>query len=163
MLPLSVMMSTAFKTLPVGYQRVLWLMAAQYDGSNNGDLALTRKQAAHFGLKNERDRSLGLRELERRGLIEKTRQGGIASGVKFPTLWAVTWKAIQHADGKKLDVVRLAPATWNQFNDSQPASSPTANRLARRRFYDSQPASSKAHFTTANGIAPSKNLGEVSS
>ena len=56
MLPLSVMISPAFKTLPVGYQRVLWLLAAQYDGGNNGDLSLTRKQAAHFGLSNERHR-----------------------------------------------------------------------------------------------------------
>src|SRR5687767_2293384 len=84
MLPLSVMISPAFRTLRVGYQRVLWLLAAEYDGSNNGNLALTRKQATHYGLNNERHRSYGLRELERRGLIAKTRQGGIASGVKFP-------------------------------------------------------------------------------
>jgi hypothetical protein len=161
MLPLSVMISEAFKTLPAGYQRVLWLLAAQYDGTNNGDLALTRKQAAHFGLNNERHRSNGLRELEARGLIEKTRQGGIAAGTKFPTLWALTFHSIQHREGRKLDAVRLPTNAWRQFQDTHVASSTTRTQLARKGVHDTHPASSEPASTTRTLIAPSENLGPV--
>ena len=131
MLPLSVLMSSAFKTLPVGYQRVLWLLAAQYLGDNNGDLALTRKQAANFGLNNERHRSHGLRALEARGLIVKTRQGGIASGGKLPTLWAITWRAIDYCEGMKLNVVRLPPLTWIDWSKKQKLDTHVASNTTR--------------------------------
>lgn len=166
MLPLRVMIHDAFKTMPIGYQRVLWLLAAQYDGSNNGNLALTRKQARHFGLNNERHRSQGLRELERRGLIEKTRQGGIASGSKLPTLWALTWHSIQWADGRKLDTVRLPPNTWanwpGKIHDTHPASSTTRTGSAENGSHDTHPASSDPQSTTRTPLAPSKTLGGVS-
>ena len=140
MLPLCVLISPAFKTLPVGHQRVLWLLAAQYDGTNNGDLTLTRKQAAHYGLNNERHRSLGLRELERRGLIVKTRPGGVRNGSKVPTLWALAWRSIEHKDGQKVDVVTLPPNGW-------------------RKFDDTHVASNDPDSTTRTLLAPSENLG----
>jgi len=113
-LPLSVLMSKKFNTMPVGYQRVLWLLAAQFYGTNNGNLALTRKMAAHFGLNNERHRTNGLRMLEDRGFIVKTRPGGISLGKGKPTLWALTWRSIHHWAGEKLDTPKLPPMTYRR-------------------------------------------------
>jgi hypothetical protein len=115
-LPLSVLMHSAFKTLPVGFQRVLWLLAAQYNGTNNGNLSLTRAQALLFGLNNERHRTYGLRALAARGLIEKTCQGGIAGG-KRPTLWALAWKAIDFEEGQQREVVRPPPCGWLEWKE----------------------------------------------
>jgi hypothetical protein len=101
------------------------MLAAQYRGNNNGDLALTRKQAAHFGLKTERTRTHGLSELEARGLIIKTRQGGISYGGRQPTLWALSWKPLNYRDGRELQLVSRAPDAWKQWRglDSQSSTS----------------------------------------
>ena len=116
-LPLSVLVHPAFKTLPVGYQRVLWLLASRYDTYNNGALTLTRRQAEALGLNNERHRSLGLRELEARGLIEKTRTGGIATGGRMPTQWALTWVSVHYRNGRKLSVVAAPKRTWMEWSE----------------------------------------------
>jgi hypothetical protein len=113
-LELRTRVSDAYKTLPARFKEVLWLLAAQYRGNNNGDLALTRKQALHFGLKNERTRTHGLRELEKRGLIIKTRQGGISYGGRQPTLWALSWKALNYRDGEALQLVSMPANGWKQ-------------------------------------------------
>lgn len=161
MLPLTVMLSTAFKTMPVGYQRVLWLLAAQYDGTNNGNLALTRKGAKHFGLNDERTRSRGLRELEKRGLIEKTKQGGIASGAKHPTLWALTWQPVQYDGGERRGVVRLASHAYSSWRDQsyQCASSMASKVIAKNGSHDTQCDSSDPRSTAINVVAPSETLG----
>jgi hypothetical protein len=116
-IPVSVMVSTAYRTLPARFKEVLWLLAAQYRGNNNGDLALTRKQARHFGLNNERTRTHGLRELEARGLIIKTRQGGISYGGRQPTLWALSWKPVNSRDGKELQLVSRPSNDWKQWRE----------------------------------------------
>jgi len=159
MLPVRVLIAGAFKTLPVGYQRVLWILAAQYDGGNNGDLALTRKMAKHFGLNNERQRSHGLKELEVRGLIEKTRQGGLSyGGIRRPTLWALTWRPIDYSDGKKLDCVRLPPESWRKFPDTQGECDPTRKVSARNGSADTQGECETPPSPTRTLIVPSKNL-----
>jgi len=111
------MVSQAYRTLPAKYQAVLWMLAAQYRGNNNGDLALTRKQAQHFGLNNERTRTHGLRELEARGIIVKTRQGGISYGGRQPTLWALSWKPVNYRDGEELRAVGLPSSGWKQWRE----------------------------------------------
>jgi len=115
--PVSVMTSSAFRTLPAGAKVVLFALAAQYRGTNNGDLALTRKQALHFGLNNERTRTRSLRDLEARRLIVKTRQGGISYGGKQPTLWALAWRPIDCRDGRELAAVALPPNGWKQWRE----------------------------------------------
>lgn len=150
MIPLNVMLSEAFKTMPVGYQRVVWILAAQYTGANNGNLALTRKMGRHFGLNNERHRCDGLRMAEERGLIVKTRQGGIANGSKFPTLWALTWHATQHIHGEPLGVVRLPSNRWGDWkqkiHDMHVASSHDTHVASENAIYDTHVASSEAHL-----------------
>jgi hypothetical protein len=129
--PVAVLTHPAFTTLPVGYQRVLWLLAAEYNGANNGDLALTRKQALVYGLNNERHRSYGLRELELRGFIEKARQGLLATGAKVPTLWALAWHAINYVDGRRLELPRPATRRWEQWSADMVADKARKGRASR--------------------------------
>jgi hypothetical protein len=119
MVPVRVLISDAFKTLPVSYQRVLWLLAAQYRGGNNGDLALTKKMAQHYGLNNERTRTHGLRELAARGLIVKTQEGGVGWHGKRPTLWALGWKPVQYRNGQQLAAVSLPRDAWADWREAE--------------------------------------------
>jgi hypothetical protein len=130
-LPVAVLTHAAFTTLPVGFQRVLWLLAAEFNGYNNGNLALTRKQALEYGLNNERHRSHGLRELERRGLIEKTRQGLLATGARVPTLWALAWHPTHYLEGRLLEVPRRATRGWEQWSADIAADKARTRRVPR--------------------------------
>ncbi len=113
-IPLRVMASEAFRTLRSTHKVVLFLVAAQYRGTNNGDLALTRSMARELGVTSEETRSHGLRELAERGLIVKSYQGGMRPF--GPTRWALTWKSIDYLDRRKLEHRRGAPDTWKKYS-----------------------------------------------
>lgn len=92
MLPDEVLKSDACRTLPHPAHRILVALAAQYFGTNNGSLSLTRKTAAEYGIGNPYALGDGLRELEERGLIAKTRPGR-----RIPprsSLFALAWRLI---------------------------------------------------------------------
>jgi hypothetical protein len=95
-LPCAVLVTLAVTTLEHAHFRVLALLAAQYNGSNNGALGLTPSQAAQSGIGSNRTLYAGLRALEARGLIERTYQ---ASRVPpRPTMYALTWVAVDDTD-----------------------------------------------------------------
>lgn len=122
-IPVKVLTSSAFKSLRSRYQMVLVALAATYRGRNNGDLKFTRQDALNFGITSETTRTRGLKLLAEHGLIEQTFRGGLSFGSgRKPTLWALTWRAIDHANGRKLDVVRLPPNSWKSWRvDFSPA------------------------------------------
>lgn len=74
-------------------------LAAQYNGSNNGDLSAAPKTMALFGWRSNSTIKKSLNELIAMGFIEKTRQGGRNKC----SLYAITWQAIDDCKGK-LDV-----------------------------------------------------------
>lgn len=89
MLPVPVLNTEAVKTLSHAAFRVLTLLAAQFDGRNNGDLGLTSNQAATSGIRSENTFYRALRELEERGLLERTYE---ASRVPpRPTKYGLAW------------------------------------------------------------------------
>lgn len=91
-LPLTVLNQAAVKTLGHADFRILVLFAAQFTGYNNGSLGLTASQAAESGIRSDKTFYRALRELEARGLIERTFH---ASRVPpRPTMYALTWIAI---------------------------------------------------------------------
>ncbi len=92
MLPLTVLDKAAVKTLSHAAFRVLLLMAAQYNGGNNGALGITRIQAAANGIGSHHTLYGALRTLAERGLIEQTYP---ASRVPpRPTKYALTWMSV---------------------------------------------------------------------
>ena len=143
------------------HQMVLVVLAAQYRGENNGDLALTRKMALHYGIKSERARCGGLRELAERGLIVKACQGGMRP--LGPTTWALTWEPINYWAGRKLDAVRIAPESWkrwqpNLINDTPRDSSTTPHVSVVKPINDTPRDSSEAQLTAPHVEAPSRTL-----
>jgi DNA-binding MarR family transcriptional regulator len=90
--PCAVLSHAAVTSLSHAQFRVLVLMAGQFNGHNNGALGLTASQAAEQGIASERTLYAALRELERRGLIERTFP---ASRIPpRPTMYALTWRAV---------------------------------------------------------------------
>jgi hypothetical protein len=103
MIPVEVIQSPACVSLPHYAFRLLILFAAQFTGRNNGDLEMTWERALRGGMTGKRQLCQGLVMLALRGLILKTRQGGIAAGRgmgRKPTLYAVTWRKIDPCEGK---------------------------------------------------------------
>jgi hypothetical protein len=90
-LPLTVLVSPAVVTLDHAPFRVLVLLAAQFTGYNNGQLALSKTQAAEQNITNK-TLYKALAELETRGLIEETY--GASRVPPRPTMYALCWLAI---------------------------------------------------------------------
>jgi len=89
MLPLVVLETPAAKTLSHAAFRVLVLLAADFNGHNNGAIGITAKQAAENGIASDKTLYRSLRQLEERQLIEQTYP---ASRVPpRPTMWALNW------------------------------------------------------------------------
>jgi hypothetical protein len=91
-LPLSVLSTPAVTTLSHAHFRVLALLAAQFNGYNNGSLGITRTQAAKQGVGSDHTLYGALKALELRGLIDQTYH---ASRVPpRPAMYAITWESL---------------------------------------------------------------------
>lgn len=91
-LPLTVLSTKAVTTLAHSEFRVLVLLAAQYNGRNNGALGITHSQAAINGIVSKHTLYKALTALEDRGLIRETYP---ASRVPpRPKMFALTWISI---------------------------------------------------------------------
>jgi len=86
-------------------------IAAQYNGSNNGDLCAAWGLMERRGWRSRDTLFRALCELRHYGFIELTRQGGLSC----PSLYAVTWQSIDDCAGK-LDVTatRVASGLWKE-------------------------------------------------
>lgn len=106
-----------FMTLSPNACKVLLFLAAQYTGSNNGDLGIAWKIARLKGFTSNGTLKAAARELVAKGFLVQTRQGGR----NRCSLFALAWFAIDHCDGK-LDVPPSAVATnaWLKINLSEP-------------------------------------------
>jgi len=89
--PRQVLESEAYKALPDSAARVLFAIAAQFYGVNNGGLALPWSAAPTLGVTTQAKLYGGLRLLETTDLILCTRRGMLVGGKKRPTLYALTW------------------------------------------------------------------------
>ena len=76
--------------------KLLCELARQYNGHNNGDLGAAITVLKLRGWKSSDTLNNALHELRHYGLIELTRQGGL----NMPSLYAVTWHAIDDCKGK---------------------------------------------------------------
>lgn len=95
-LPVRVLEHVAVTTLSHAAFRVLVLLAASYNGHNNGALGLTAEQAVAAGIGSRHTFYGAIAELQERRLIVRTHP---ASRVPpRPTMWAITWLAIDDTD-----------------------------------------------------------------
>lgn len=91
--------------------KLLCELARQFNGHNNGDLCATLSLLKTRGWKSSDTISWALKELRHYGLIALTRQGGLLG----PSLFALTWIAIDECGGKlEVPVTKVAPGDWKQ-------------------------------------------------
>ncbi|WP_093286134.1 hypothetical protein [Solimonas aquatica] len=92
--------------------KLLCVLARQFNGGNNGDLCAARKVVGPHGFSSPETLLWALRELQHYRLIVQTRQGGLGIG---PSLYALTWHAIDECNGK-LDCAATSapPGDWKQ-------------------------------------------------
>lgn len=91
--------------------KLLINIAAQYDGSNNGDLSATLSQLKTRGWSSSETLRLALDELLHYGWIKLSRHGGLGMG---PNLYAVTWWPIDECAGKiHIPPTTTAPDDWD--------------------------------------------------
>lgn len=106
--------SLAWRALSNADKLVYLAMRRRLLSTNNGNIAATLAQMKEAGIKSSSTLATALRRLEQVGLIEKTRQGGIASGGKSCSLYRFTDEAT--FDLPKLGVsARPATNEWRQF------------------------------------------------
>jgi hypothetical protein len=137
LLPLDVLQSEAVRTLPHYAYPVLLALAVQFNGRNNGDLCATLGTLRPFGVTSNEQLVKSLRELLRRGLVIKTRQGG-----KRPlgcSLYGVGWVRIHESEKYDVGVgATIKPvngwARWTAARQNdRTAGSPISGRPADQR------------------------------
>jgi hypothetical protein len=132
MIPVEVLTSEAYRTLPNWAVPVLVAFAAQYRGNNNGDLALSWSMARLFGIDSKWQLTASIAMLLERGLIQKTRQGG--KKPLGPCLYALTWQPINDLKGKiESGETFLATNAWAKWTSKSqsPASAINQQHLIR--------------------------------
>ena len=90
MLPHSIIQHPAVATLHPACRWVLVALVAQYDGKNNGALALPMPTARLFGITSSNTLNRSLRELRARGLVIQTHPGSYHP--PEVARYAITWK-----------------------------------------------------------------------
>jgi hypothetical protein len=91
MVPEALVTHPSFLTLPSISMRILLVMATRFKGSNNGSISFPFAAAEELGITHSKPTFVdALQELEVRGLIIKTRQGGTSR----VNLFALGWRGI---------------------------------------------------------------------
>lgn len=107
-----------FHALSTRAVKLLIDIAAQYRGTNNGDLCATYSVMKKRGWTSNDQIQKGLKELVERGWLIQTRQG---RRPKVASLYAITWEAIDECGGKlEVSATRTAPNTWRQEPPEKP-------------------------------------------
>lgn len=113
-LPLNLINTGKYRSLSHHAVKLLVDIGSQYRGFNNGDLCAAWSVMRQCGWRSRSTLFNAKNELLDVGFIMVTRQGGR----NCPTLYAITWKAIDECKGK-LDVepTKAPPGGWLDCSD----------------------------------------------
>ena len=111
MFPCDVLNHETFRTLSPRATKLVVDIAAQYRGSNNGDLSATLSLMRDRGWNSSDQLDKAKKELVEKDVIRVARQGGLNKC----NLYALTWFPIDECDGK-LDITSTitAPHDWKR-------------------------------------------------
>lgn len=93
-LPWDVVLSPQFAALSGSALKLLMELRAQYKGHNNGNLDATWSRLSRRGWRSKETVHIALRELIFGGWIVRTVKGKKLGGTHYPSLYALTWEAI---------------------------------------------------------------------
>lgn len=152
---MSVLESEACRTLDHAAFKVLAILAAHYNGRNNGSMALTPSFAERFGLKGRNTIYRSLETLQDRGLLVKTRQG-LKQKNTF-SLYGLGWEDIHVLEGQLLDHPEMRNSSrWLKWKPV-----PTTGTGSQKVTRDSRVthASPAAQLQTHHGEGPVPTTG----
>lgn len=119
--PMAVLNSVAYIQLSLSAKALLWDIAAQYSGDNNGDLAIAMKILSPRGWKSQTTVRKARDELVEAGLIAETRRGARPNKA---SLYGLTWCNLDPCGGK-LDISPVAfPRGAYKLKNPLPAITP---------------------------------------
>lgn len=106
--------SVAWKALSLAERGLYIALRRKLHGSNNGNIEATLGTLKHEGIKSSATLAKGLRALMTTGVIDKTRQGGVAYGQRVCSLYRFTDEVV--FEFPKLRI-KAMPATneWKKF------------------------------------------------
>lgn len=106
LIPHAVQDSPAWRLCSGTGVKLLCDLARQFRGNNNGDLCAAPAIVPGYA---PETRTRALRELRHLGLLLLTRQGGLHG----PSLFALTWRAIDECGGKlQVSATHKPPSDW---------------------------------------------------
>jgi hypothetical protein len=106
--------SMAWRALSWVEQGLYIAMRRKLRATNNGNIEATLATLRHAGITSPATLSKGLKTLQAVGLIAKTRQGGIAWGVKHCSLYRFTDEAVFEQPRQGIKPCK-ATNEWQQF------------------------------------------------
>lgn len=112
--PHAVMDSTAFKGASYPAKALLFDLIRQHSGSNNGHLHLSFSWLANRGWKSRDVIQRARAELIERGLLIRTRQGGLNIGA---SRYALTWLHVSNYVGLEIERKDYHPGAWGFMDD----------------------------------------------
>lgn len=115
--PHCVLDGAAYLGLNAHARMLLWDLAAQYRGNNNGDLCMAWKLMRKRGWKSEETLNKAKLELLESCLIVETRKGARPNKC---SLFALTWYALDDCDGKLDMSARSFPRGAYKLKDRPP-------------------------------------------
>jgi len=116
-IPFAVLNGAAYLGLNAHARMLLWDLAAQYRGNNNGDLCMAWKLMRPRGWKSEETLNKAKLELQEARLIVETRKGARPNKC---SLFALTWYALDDCNGKLDMSARSFPRGAYKLKDSLP-------------------------------------------
>lgn len=116
-IPVAVLNGAAYLGLNAHARMLLWDLAAQYRGNNNGDLCMAWKLMRKRGWKSEETLCKAKLELQEARLIVETRKGARPNKC---SLFALTWYALDDCDGKLDMSARSFPRSAYKLKDCPP-------------------------------------------
>ncbi len=128
-LPLSVLNGAAYLGLNAHARMLLFDLAAQYRGDNNGDMCAAWKLMHPRGWKSEETLGKAKRDLLEAGLIVETRKGARPNKC---SLFALTWYALDDCGGKLDVTARSFPRGAYRLKDPCPVIVPRVMQNANR-------------------------------
>ena len=133
--PTAVLLSAAYRSLPMRAKALLLDLGAQYTGFNNGHQSAAFRLMKPQGWTSKQTLQAALQDLFRKGLIELTRQGGR----NRCSLVGFTWMPIDAARVTvALDVptTRVASSLWRQRSDEMTKKLDSASPTIRAPYPD---------------------------
>ncbi|MFT5888866.1 MAG: hypothetical protein ACI9BO_001689 [Zhongshania sp.] len=102
--PRIVMKTSDYAGLSYKAKALLFELAFQYRGKNNGDLTVALSVLRNRGWKREATISVAIKELLAANLIIKSRDGVFENPGSRCSLYAITWQSLDECPGKRLNV-----------------------------------------------------------